>query len=82
MDELKEILMLLSPEDEIAYLNYLYSRDDQEKEHNAERKKDIVERIEKLTDKQFELLIYLYSQQGQESAQVSQAVHPSSSLPA
>jgi hypothetical protein len=46
------------------------------------KKKDIIERIKKLTDEQFELLIYLYSQQEQEFAQDGQAVHPSSSLPA
>ena len=38
------------------------------------RKKDLINRIEKLTDKQFEMLINLFAQQEQESAQGVQAV--------
>ena len=41
------------------------------------KKQDIINRIEKLTDKQFELLINLFSQQEQESVQVVQVEHPS-----
>ena len=41
------------------------------------KRQDIINRIEKLTDKQFELLIHLFSQQEQESARVSQFEHPS-----
>ena len=37
-----------------------------------EKKQQIIDRIEKLTDEQFELLISLFSQQEQESAQASQ----------
>ena len=46
-----------------------------------EKKQDLISRIEKLTDKQFELLIYLYSQQEHESVRVSQFEHPSYSQP-
>ena len=46
-----------------------------------EKKQDLINRIEKLTDEQFELLIYLYSQQEQESVRVSQFEHPSFSQP-
>ena len=42
-----------------------------------EKKQELINRIEKLTDKQFELLISLYSQQEQESVRVSQFEHPS-----
>ena len=41
------------------------------------RKQDLINRIEKLTDKQFELLINLFSQQEQEFVQVVQFEHPS-----
>ena len=37
----------------------------------------IIERIEKLTDEQFELLITLYSQQERESVPISPVEHPS-----
>ena len=47
MDELKELLMLLSPEDEIAYLNYLYSCAEQENEQKKELLLDHVQTIEK-----------------------------------
>ena len=43
------------------------------------KKQDLINRIEKLTDEQFELLITLFAQQEQESVQVSQFEHPSSS---
>ena len=46
-----------------------------------EKKQDLISRIEKLTDKQFELLISLFSQQEQESVRVSQFEHPSFSQP-
>ena len=46
-----------------------------------EKKQDLINRIEKLTDEQFELLIYLYSQQEQESVRVSQFEHRSYSEP-
>lgn len=48
---------------------------------SMEKKQDLINRIEKLTDKQFELLIHLYSQQEQESVRVSQFEHPSYSQP-
>ena len=38
-----------------------------------DKKQNLIERIEKLTPEQFELLIALYSQQEQESAQVFQS---------
>ena len=41
-----------------------------------QRKQDLINRIEKLTDEQFKLLITLYSQQEQESVQVVQFEHP------
>ena len=40
------------------------------------KRQDLINRIEKLTDKQFELLINLFSQQEQEFAQVGQVEHP------
>ena len=46
-----------------------------------EKKQDLINRIEKLTDKQFELLISLFSQQEQESVRVSPTEHPSFSQP-
>ena len=39
------------------------------------KKEEIIRRIEKLTDEQFELLMNLFAQQEQESAQASQSVH-------
>ena len=42
------------------------------------KKQDLINRIEKLTDKQFELLINLFSQQEQESVPVSQSEHRTS----
>ena len=42
-----------------------------------DKKQDLIERIEKLTDKQFELLISLFSQQEQESVRVGQVEHQS-----
>ena len=44
-----------------------------------EKKQELINRIEKLTDKQFELLISLFSQQEQESVRVSRFEHPTSS---
>ena len=41
------------------------------------KKQDLINRIEKLTDKQFEMLINLFSQQEQESVRVSRFEHPS-----
>ena len=41
------------------------------------KKQELIERIEKLTPEQFELLIALYSQQEQEFAQASQVEPPS-----
>ena len=41
------------------------------------KKQDLINRIEKLTDEQFKMLIHLFSQQEKESAQVSQSVHRS-----
>ena len=41
------------------------------------KKQDLINRIEKLTDEQFELLINLFSQQERESVQVSRFEHPS-----
>ena len=41
------------------------------------KKEEIINRIEKLSDEQFELLIALYSQQEQESVQASQSERPS-----
>ena len=46
------------------------------------KKQEIIKRIEKLTPEQFELLIGLYSQQEQESVQVSQSDHPTFLRPA
>ena len=46
------------------------------------KKDELIKRIEKLTDKQFELLIALYSQQEQEFVQVSQSDCPSFPQPA
>ena len=40
------------------------------------KKQELIERIEKLTDEQFELLIALYSQQERESAQDALIEHP------
>ena len=42
------------------------------------KRQDLINRIEKLTDKQFELLINLFSQQEPESVPVSQPEHRSS----
>lgn len=41
-----------------------------------DRKQELIERIEKLTDEQFELLITLYSQQEQEFVPISQFEPP------
>ena len=41
-----------------------------------DKKQDLINRIEKLTDEQFELLISLYSQQSQEFVQDGQVEHP------
>ena len=41
------------------------------------KKEEIISRIEKLSDKQFELLMALYSQQERESVQVSQSARRS-----
>lgn len=46
-----------------------------------EKRQEIIERIEKLTDKQFELLIALHSQQLQESDQTSQVGCPRVDIP-
>ena len=46
-----------------------------------EKKQDLINRIEKLTDKQFELLISLFSQHEQETVRVSPPEHPSFSQP-
>lgn len=43
------------------------------------KKQDLINRIEKLTDRQIELLIHLFSQQEQESAQASQSESQTSS---
>ena len=43
----------------------------------TERKQNLIERIEKLSEEQFELLIALYSQQEQESVPIFQAELPS-----
>ena len=45
------------------------------------KRQELITRIEKLTDKQFELLINLYSQQEQEFVRVSQSEHRSSFEP-
>ena len=45
------------------------------------KKQDLIERIEKLTDKQFELLISLFNQEEQENVQSSQSVHQTSLQP-
>lgn len=45
------------------------------------KKQELIERIEKLTDKQFELLIHLFFQQEQESVRVSQSEHRSFAEP-
>lgn len=84
MTEFFELLMLLDTDAQIDCLNYLIHRDELTIERSTpmNKKKDIIDRIKKLTDEQFELLIYLYSQQEQEFAQDGQAVHLSSSLPA
>lgn len=39
------------------------------------KKQELIERIEKLTDEQFEMLISLFAQQEQESVQVWQSDH-------
>ena len=44
---------------------------------NMSKKEEIINRIAALTDKQFEMLIALYSQQGQEFVQDGQSEHPS-----
>ena len=41
------------------------------------KKQDLINRIEALTDKQFELLMHLWSQQEQASERVSPPEHPS-----
>ena len=41
------------------------------------KKQELIDRIEKLTPEQFELLIALYSQQEQEFVRASQAAPPS-----
>ena len=41
------------------------------------KKQELINRIEKLTPEQFELLLTLFSQQEQESVQVVQAGNPS-----
>ena len=43
-----------------------------ERDATMNKKEEIINRIEKLTEEQFELFIYLYSQQEQESAPTSQ----------
>ena len=42
------------------------------------KRNEIINRIESLTDEQFELLIYLYSQQSQESVPSGQVEHQTS----
>ena len=42
-----------------------------------DKKQELIERIEKLSDAQFELLITLYSQQEQEFAQAAPIGNPS-----
>ena len=44
---------------------------------NKVAKEELIDRIEKLSPEQFELLISLYSQQEQEFVQASQSDHPS-----
>ena len=46
------------------------------------KKQELIARIEKLTDEQFEMLIALYSQQEQESVPAVQAENPSYFQPA
>ena len=46
------------------------------------KKQEIIDRIEKLTDQQFELLITLYAQQEQEFVQVAQFEPPTFPQPA
>lgn len=45
------------------------------------KRQDLINQIEKLTDKQFELLIALFAEQEQESVRVSQSEHRSSLEP-
>ena len=45
------------------------------------KREELIERINHLTPEQFELLISLWTQQEQESVQVSQSDHPSSFRP-
>ena len=63
---------------DINYRKYNHSK---ERDVIQMKKQDLINRIERLTDKQFELLIALYSQREQESVRVSQFEHPSSSQP-
>ena len=46
------------------------------------KKEEIINRIENLSEEQFELLITLFSQQEQEFVQVAQSGHPTYLLPA
>lgn len=45
------------------------------------KKQDLINRIEKLTDKQFELLISLFNQEEQEIVQSSKSFHQASLKP-
>ena len=45
------------------------------------KRQEVINQIEKLTDKQFELLIALFAEQEQESVRASQYQHPSFAQP-